>query len=536
MYLPTISDAVQTRYLAARNTIVIACVLGASTCAITSIGWWAFLPLLAIQLEIIARLYDHRILGRVIKNNSSKSAFENPSATFTWQELAQHASEESAWIAVDGSVYDLTEFVDRHPGGREILLLALGRDATNLFNSYHPFTALPRKVLAKYRIGSLVTFEHPVYKEDSGFYNECCKAVKEYFDHNGLDHKAPSGMIIRMLPVYVVFMSAYLAIYYAKGLPFTLRLLLSIVLGACQGLPLTGWMHDASHTSIGHSERWWWNVGRFSLDYISGSSILSWRNQHVLGHHVYTNVMCADPDLPSVVKGDPRRILHEQKYLNIYRWQHIYLLPLYGVLAIKSRIQDFSEIFSKLTNGPVRVNPIATQDYLRLVSSKSIWAFYRIILPLTFFNAVSHKDFIWLFLVTEFTTGYWLAFNFQVSHVSDDIIYYFSDEMKRNKGTCPLIIDDEWAVSQVKTTVDYAHKDPVATYLSGALNYQSTHHLFPTVSQCHYPAITPIVMQIAKKYNIEFNVFDTFRSALYAHWNHLRKMGQEGRPAELKLE
>lgn len=44
-------------------------------------------------------------------------------------------------------------------------------------------------------------------------------------------------------------------------------------------------------------------------------------------------------------------------------------------------------------------------------------------------------------------------------------------------------ITDEWAVSQVKSSVDYSHGNWLTTFLCGALNYQVTHHLFPTVSQ-----------------------------------------------------
>lgn len=36
---------------------------------------------------------------------------------------------------------------------------------------------------------------------------------------------------------------------------------------------------------------------------------------------------------------------------------------------------------------------------------------------------------------------------------------------------------------QVKSCVDYAHDSWAVTFLSGALNYQVTHHLFPGVSQ-----------------------------------------------------
>ncbi|CDF33627.1 polyunsaturated fatty acid desaturase [Chondrus crispus] len=505
-------------------------------CALTPLGWWALLPLLALQLEAFALLHDARVLGRVTRRPSPKASFENPSATFTWQELARHNAEESAWVAVDGLVYDITEFVDRHPGGKEILLFALGRDATNLFNSYHPFTDVPRVVLKKYRIGSLATFEHPVYKPDSGFYKEASQVLKRYFEENGVDSKNPWNGVVRMAPVYVCFFAAYYAIYCVPGVPFAARVALAVLLGVCQGMPLTGWMHDASHVSIGRSEKWWWGVGRFSLDYMSGSSMVSWRNQHVLGHHVYTNVMGADPDLPTDLAGDPRRLVQQQAWASVYRWQHLYLPPLYGILALKSRMQDLTEVFSKHTNGPIRVNPISVQDYLRMLSAKAVWLFYRVVVPYVFLTAVSRPQLAVLFLATEFTTGYWLAFNFQVSHISDEVDFLFSDTAKRESGKCPAVYEQEWAESQIKTTIDYSHDSPLAAYFSGALNYQTIHHLFPCVSQYHYPTVNPLIMDVAKKYGYEFKVYDSYADALAAHIRHLRNLGREGKPAELKLE
>jgi len=314
------------------------------------------------------------------------------------------------------------------------------------------------------------------------------------------------------------------------------RFALAVLMGMCQGMPLTGWMHDASHSSIGHSERWWWGVGRFALDYFSGSSMISWRNQHVIGHHIYTNVMGSDPDLPVSLTSDPRRLVEQQAWASVYRWQHIYLPPLYGILGLKSRVQDFTEVFSQLTNGPIRVNPISVQDYLRLISSKATWAFYRIVVPYVFLNVVSGASLVWLFFTTEFTTGYWLAFNFQVSHISDDADFLFADMKKRETGKCPAVFEQEWAAAQIKTTVDYGHGSPLAAYLSGALNYQTIHHLFPSVSQYHYPAVTPIIMEVAKKHGLEFNVYDNFYDAFSGHIKHLRNLGLEGKAAELKLE
>lgn len=524
------------RYRTARNVLLVAISLALLTCAFRLVGWWAFLPLISLQAEFVARLYDCGVVGRVRKRFSPKSLFQKRDGVYTWEEVALHNTEESAWIAIRGNVYDVTEFVDKHPGGREILLLAVGRDATDLFISYHPFTDAPEKVLEKYCIGSLATFEHPVYKADSGFYKEAAAAVKRYFEETGLDSKNPWSMVWRMAPVYMMCVLCYILIYVSERLSFGSKLALAVVAGMFQGMPLTGWMHDASHVAIGRNERWWWNVGRFALDYVSGSSMLSWRNQHVLGHHVYTNVMGADPDLPASLVGDPRRIVWQQAWAALYRYQHLYLPPLYGLLGLKSRMSDLFEIFSQLTNGPIRVNPIAVQDHLRMVSSKLLWVFYRLVLPYVFLNGVNGRELVVLFFVQEFSTGYWLAFNFQVSHVSDAVDFLFSDLQKRENGKCPAKYEQEWAEAQIKTTIDYAHEDALSTFLSGALNYQTIHHLFPSVSQCHYPAITPIVMKIARKYGYEFTVFDGFRSALRAHLRHLKNLGQRGKPADLKLE
>ena len=53
-------------------------------------------------------------------------------------------------------VYDVSSFVKYHPGGREALLMAAGRDVTMIFESYHAFSSTaPRQVFACTCIESL---------------------------------------------------------------------------------------------------------------------------------------------------------------------------------------------------------------------------------------------------------------------------------------------------------------------------------------------------------------------------------------------
>ncbi len=53
-------------------------------------------------------------------------------------EVAKHNSRESCWVIIKGKVYDVTEFLDEHPGGANIILQYGGKDATEEYDPVHP--------------------------------------------------------------------------------------------------------------------------------------------------------------------------------------------------------------------------------------------------------------------------------------------------------------------------------------------------------------------------------------------------------------
>ncbi len=71
-------------------------------------------------------------------NNSattqSVSEDTGPTDPFTVDQIAMHASEDDCWTIIDGSVYDITPYVPRHPGGLTAIMRACGADGTSLFN------------------------------------------------------------------------------------------------------------------------------------------------------------------------------------------------------------------------------------------------------------------------------------------------------------------------------------------------------------------------------------------------------------------
>lgn len=40
----------------------------------------------------------------------------------TNEEISKHKNENDAWVVVDGIVYDISQFVQAHPGGAEVAL------------------------------------------------------------------------------------------------------------------------------------------------------------------------------------------------------------------------------------------------------------------------------------------------------------------------------------------------------------------------------------------------------------------------------
>jgi nitrate reductase (NAD(P)H) len=73
---------------------------------------------------------------------------------YTMQEVKAHKSRDSAWLVIDGNVYDATPFLNKHPGGASAILSSSGGDATHDFNAFHSDEA--RAMLKRYLIGKLV--------------------------------------------------------------------------------------------------------------------------------------------------------------------------------------------------------------------------------------------------------------------------------------------------------------------------------------------------------------------------------------------
>ncbi|CAN7982068.1 unnamed protein product, partial [Ixodes pacificus] len=71
------------------------------------------------------------------------------------EELARHSRRDDAWICLKGRVYNVTPYMEFHPGGEEELMRGVGKDATDLFIQVHKWVNF-ESMLEKCLVGRLV--------------------------------------------------------------------------------------------------------------------------------------------------------------------------------------------------------------------------------------------------------------------------------------------------------------------------------------------------------------------------------------------
>ena len=135
----------------------------------------------------------------------------NPADTwFTWEEIVEHDMKSSCWIVVRGKVYDVTEFVPKHPGG-DIIMDGAGGDCTPMWESYHPRALAAKGPQQRYWIG-MVRDYYDFYSWEGGFYSEVKKRVEEKVPHeNRRFHWTMYIKFFVILTLFFTFQYLYVA-------------------------------------------------------------------------------------------------------------------------------------------------------------------------------------------------------------------------------------------------------------------------------------------------------------------------------------
>ncbi|MFA5991304.1 MAG: cytochrome b5-like heme/steroid binding domain-containing protein [Candidatus Doudnabacteria bacterium] len=75
--------------------------------------------------------------------------------TYTMADVQSASTPEKCWSAINGQVYDLTAWINKHPGGDKNILKICGKDGSSAFNGQHGGQSKPEGILKGFEIGIL---------------------------------------------------------------------------------------------------------------------------------------------------------------------------------------------------------------------------------------------------------------------------------------------------------------------------------------------------------------------------------------------
>ncbi|MDX2035203.1 MAG: acyl-CoA desaturase [Isosphaeraceae bacterium] len=342
------------------------------------------------------------------------------------------------------------------------------------------------------------------------FHQELKRRVNEYFESEKISERDQGRMYLKSAVIIAWSVGCWVGLVFLAA-SWWQALLLGLGLGL--GLAGVGFsiQHDANHGGYSRNG----GVNRllsWAMDAIGGSSYI-WSQKHNIVHHTYTNVSGVDVD----VDVQPfLRLAPDQEWRPYHRFQHLYIWVLYALLPAN---WHFWADFRDLVNGHVGGQPFPKPSRASLVGTivgKLFFYGWSLVIPL-----LLHPTWVVLAMhaFVSLTLGLVLTTVFQLAHCLEEAEVVTLDSRDATLETA-------WAEHQVRTTANFATKNPFLTWYLGGLNFQIEHHLFPRICHVHYPAISPIVAECCRDFGIPYHVHETVRSAVASHMRHIAALAR----------
>jgi linoleoyl-CoA desaturase len=347
------------------------------------------------------------------------------------------------------------------------------------------------------------------------FFNVLRARVKEFFDKKETSPYANGSMVLKTISMLLIYLVPLVVLCLGAFNSVAIMFLCWVIMGfGMAGIGMSV-MHDANHGSYSKNENVNKYVG-FLINLVGGCAV-TWKIQHNLLHHSFTNVDGLDDDISpgAVMRFSPNQPLKKQ-----HRYQHLYAWFLYGLMTMMwITVKDFKQLKDYRERGLLKthVRKSYTELMLRLIVAKAFYYAVTLVLPLLLL------PFSWWIIVIGFIlmhllAGVTLSTIFQSAHVMPESDYRLPDENGK--------MDANWALHQLANTTNFAPKSKFLTWYLGGLNFQIEHHLFQHISHVHYSQLSKIVEKTAKEFGVDYNVEPTFFKAVRAHAKMLKKLGR----------
>ncbi|KAJ8680520.1 hypothetical protein QAD02_016307 [Eretmocerus hayati] len=201
------------------------------------------------------------------RNNLNKNAFN------FLEGRRKDDNAEGLWRIAD-SLYDLNEFVKKHPGGSEWISMTKGTDITEAFEAHH-LSDRAEKMLPKYYVRKAIAPRSLPYTfEPNGFYRKFKQRAREALKN--VDYHQPSAQSKRLADfIATITILSVIAVAITKSWIFV------VISGV-----FLAWTTIIAHNFFHMRD----NFRMYYFD-LSIMSSKEWRVSHALSHHLYPNTL-----------------------------------------------------------------------------------------------------------------------------------------------------------------------------------------------------------------------------------------------------
>jgi linoleoyl-CoA desaturase len=444
--------------------------------------------------------------------------------TVSYEELKSHASYSDAWISINGTVYDITRFLDSHPSG-DTFRGQLGTEVGGPFSSAHLNTGLEELVRDQHFlrtnrisvIGRLDVSGDHLHRHNNNRFLDRILYLDTNNDPFWLELRARVASYLKETgeSTHYTFGEglAYLAYY------LTIYCLLSYLTWVARwwaAAPLLGFhmvcaMANIAHmaTHHGFTKTPWLNGAAYYIFDLSGMSGLKWQITHQTHHNQ------PHSSIDHQTNGYDYFGIRIHKYMK-RGWYHRYQ-PIYFwlIVSLYHPLQLISATLWVLQN----------REFVR--HRREILAHFlakgALVLQVVYcayaYNIWTALGLLALYSTACSMAAYILLFN---DHKETHAVL---GELEDVGGFHARM---SWAEVQVRTSGNWYPTNWLLKFVEfhhGYFNYHIEHHLFPTFKPSLLKRISPIVREVCSKYDVPYK-FTTFLRVQTSLQEHISELGR----------
>ncbi|GLT79713.1 hypothetical protein SLA2020_511900 [Shorea laevis] len=402
-------------------------------------------------------------------------------------ELKQHDELGDLWISIQGKVYDVSSWVNKHPGGDGPLLSLAGQDVTDAFIAYHPGSAW--QYLDEFFTG--------YYLKDfsaSDVSRDYRRLVSE-FSKSGLFEKKGHVAFCSLFSVSVMVLIVLYGVLRCESVWSHLGS--AMVLGML-------WMqstyvgHDSGHYQVMMTSGYNKIAQLLAGNCVTGISIAWWKWTHNQ-HHIACNSLDHDPDLQHIPMFAVSSHLFNSitsyfygrklKFDSLARffisYQHWTFYPVMCVARVNLFLQTFLLLFNPNRRVPDRA--------LNIMGILVFWTWFPLLV-----SCLPNWEQRIMFVLTSFAVTSIQHVQFCLNHFSANV--YIGPPEGNN-----------WFEKQTSGTLDISCSSWMDWFFGG-LQFQLEHHLFPRLPRCQLRKVSPLVRDLCKKHNLPYRSLSFFEA------------------------